>query len=78
MSRSDTIRQAAYRVQVFRADGTVKTELQENAANAAGLPGHKVREFYKTVLLEAGESAVYQIRRPKKAKFDTWSVRRAS
>jgi len=73
VSRSDTIRHAAYRAQVLRADGTVKTEFQENARSAVGLPGHKVREFYATVRLETGETAVYQIRQPGKSKFDTCS-----
>lgn len=78
MSRSDTIRQPAYRAIVYGADGAVLTDFTENARSATGLPGHKVRVFYETVPLKQGESVVYQIRHPGKSKFLTWSTRKSS
>jgi hypothetical protein len=74
MSRADTIAAPAWRAQVMRPDGSVRSEFLEST-KPGNRPGFACQEWFREVHLEPGETAVYQIRQAGKLRFRTWGKR---
>jgi len=71
VSRRDTLAQAAWRIQVFAANGRVTQEDLFCTGDYA-VDGHNARKLFDGLNLVEGSRAEYQIRQEGKSRFQTW------